>query len=56
MSAGVVVPTQILSMLDGASFGSLSSGLQKLGLKLEPVKAPLDVLVIDSVQRKPTDN
>lgn len=39
--------------LDPASL--LSTGLQQLGLKLESAKAPVDVLVIDSVQ-KPTEN
>jgi uncharacterized protein (TIGR03435 family) len=39
--------------LDPASL--ISSGLQQLGLKLEPARAPIDVLVIDSVQ-KPTEN
>jgi uncharacterized protein (TIGR03435 family) len=41
------------SILDPASL--LSTGLQQLGLKLEAAKAPLDVLVIDSVE-KPTEN
>jgi len=39
--------------LDPASM--ISAGLQQLGLKLESAKAPIDVLVIDSVQ-KPTEN
>jgi uncharacterized protein (TIGR03435 family) len=29
---------------------------KQLGLKLEPIKAPLPVIVVDSVNRKPTDN
>lgn len=33
----------------------ISTGLQPLGLKLESVRGPVDVLVIDSVQ-KPTEN
>jgi uncharacterized protein (TIGR03435 family) len=41
------------SILDPASL--LSTGLQQLGLKLEAAKAPLDVLVIESVQ-KPSEN
>jgi uncharacterized protein (TIGR03435 family) len=39
--------------LDPASL--ISIGLQQLGLKLESARAPVDVLVIDSVQ-KPTEN
>ena len=56
ISAGVLVPPQLLGTLDGASLGSLYAALQKVGLKMQPGKAPLDVLVIDSVQKKPTDN
>jgi uncharacterized protein (TIGR03435 family) len=29
---------------------------QQLGLKLEPAKAPLDVLVVDHIERTPTEN
>jgi uncharacterized protein (TIGR03435 family) len=37
------------------AFPSLFSAIQELGLKLESAKAPLEVLVIDSVQ-KPSEN
>jgi uncharacterized protein (TIGR03435 family) len=30
--------------------------LQALGLKLEPRKAPLDVLVVDHIEKTPSDN
>lgn len=29
---------------------------EQLGLKLEPAKEPVDVLVIDSINKMPTDN
>ena len=45
--------TGAATALDPASL--LSTGLQQLGLRLESGKAPVDVLVIDSV-RKPTEN
>ena len=35
---------------------SLMDSLQALGLKLEPRKAPLDVLVIDHIEKTPTAN
>jgi uncharacterized protein (TIGR03435 family) len=56
ISAGVLVPAQLLNTLDGASLGSLYAALQRVGLKLQPGKASLDVLVIDSIQKKPTEN
>ena len=56
INAGVVLPPQALRALDNSSGDSLSNALQKAGLKLEPRKAPLDFLIVDSIQRKPTDN
>ncbi len=55
--AGVVLPPEVLRILEGASSPeSLFDGVAKLGLKLEARKAPLDVFVIDSALRKPTEN
>jgi uncharacterized protein (TIGR03435 family) len=55
--AGVVLPPDALRLLDGSSSPeSLFDGLAKLGLKLEARKAPLDVLVVDSALRTPTEN
>jgi uncharacterized protein (TIGR03435 family) len=55
--AGVVLPPDVLRFLDSASSPeSLFDGLAKLGLKLEPRRAPLDVLVIDGALRMPTEN
>jgi uncharacterized protein (TIGR03435 family) len=56
VSAGVPLAPQVLRSLDGASFGSLSNALEKIGLRFQSAKAPLDVLVIDSIQKRPTDN
>jgi uncharacterized protein (TIGR03435 family) len=56
ISAGVPVPPDLLRMLAGSSFDSLNTALQKIGLRLQSGKALLDVLVIDSIQKKPTDN
>jgi uncharacterized protein (TIGR03435 family) len=56
ISAGVVLPPQVLQMLDGASGDSLPTALQTLGLRMEPRKAPLDVLVIDHAEKTPTAN
>jgi uncharacterized protein (TIGR03435 family) len=35
---------------------TLFDALEKLGLKLDPVEVPVPVLVVDSVNQKPTDN
>jgi uncharacterized protein (TIGR03435 family) len=35
---------------------SLAGSLRKLGLKLESRKAPTEVLVIDKVEKVPTEN
>jgi uncharacterized protein (TIGR03435 family) len=56
INAGVVLPPQALRMLDGASTDPLSGPLQKAGLTLEPRKAPLDVIVVDSSLKSPTEN
>src|SRR5215510_1964190 len=55
--AGVVLPPDVLRLLDSASSPeSLFDGLTKLGLRLEPRRAPLDVVVIDGALRTPTEN
>ena len=41
---------------DSAPTGSLFSSIQRLGLKLEAKRAPLDLLVIDSAEKVPTEN
>jgi hypothetical protein len=56
LSAGYPMPPQALKMLDIPSDDSLHSGLQSVGLKLDPRKAPLPVLVIDKADKTPTDN
>lgn len=54
--AGVTVPPQALKLLDNASDDSLQAALAKEGLKLERRKAPLEVLVVDHVDKTPTEN
>jgi uncharacterized protein (TIGR03435 family) len=56
ISEGVVLPAEALRALEGGSPGSLFDALQKLGLRLDPRKAPLDILVIDQAQKSPTEN
>jgi uncharacterized protein (TIGR03435 family) len=56
LSAGVNLPLEVMRLLEGASDESLFKGLQAMGLKLESRKAPLEVLVIDSASKTPTEN
>lgn len=56
VAAGVVLPPQALALIDNGSSASLVNALKKAGLTLEPRKTPLDVLVIDQIQKMPTEN
>jgi len=56
VSAGVVLPPQALAVLDTASGDSLSNSLKKVGLTLEGKRLPLDVLIVDQIQKTPSDN
>jgi uncharacterized protein (TIGR03435 family) len=52
----VVLPPQALGLLEGASTPSLFDALQRLGLKLDARRAPLDLLVVDEMRKTPTEN
>lgn len=56
IAAGATVPPQAIQMAEAASGDSLSNALEKLGLKLESRKSPVEVLVIDHAEKTPTDN
>jgi uncharacterized protein (TIGR03435 family) len=36
--------------------GSVFKSVQQLGLKLEPRKTPLDLIVVDHAEKTPTEN
>lgn len=38
------------------SAGSIYESVQKYGLKLDPRKAPMEVLIVDQIERTPTEN
>jgi len=56
VNAGISLPPQALTLLDGASIGSVEEGLKSAGLSLAARRAPLDVVVVDSIQRAPSEN
>lgn len=56
VAAGVAIPPQALQMAEAASGDSLANALDKLGLKLESRKAPVEVLVIDHAEKTPSEN
>ncbi len=56
IAAGVALPPQAIQMAEAASGNSLSNALEKLGLKLETRKAPVEVLVIDHAEKTPSEN
>jgi uncharacterized protein (TIGR03435 family) len=56
VNAGVALPPQALRMLDNANTDPLSGPLRNVGLTLESRRAPLDVIVVDSISKTPTEN
>jgi uncharacterized protein (TIGR03435 family) len=56
ISAGVSLPPQAMKALDFGSNASLVNSLEKLGVTFQSTKAPLEVIVIDSIQKTPTEN
>jgi len=56
IAAGVQLPPQALQYAESVSGDSLINAVEKLGLKLESRKAPVEVLVIDHAEKTPTEN
>ena len=56
VSAGVYIPPQAIQWAATIGDDALFSAVQTVGLKLDSRKAPLDVLVIDQVQKAPSEN
>jgi len=56
IAAGVSLPPQALQLAESASGDSLFTSVEKLGLKLDSRKAPMEVLVIDHAEKTPTEN
>jgi uncharacterized protein (TIGR03435 family) len=56
IASGIALPPEAIQAMERASGDSLFSALQAVGLKLESRKAPLDILVIDHMEKTPTEN
>jgi uncharacterized protein (TIGR03435 family) len=56
VGAGMQLPPQVVQFAANGSVGSLIDGFQSLGLKMESRKAPVDVLVVDSLNKTPSEN
>ncbi|HEY7856544.1 MAG TPA: TIGR03435 family protein [Terriglobales bacterium] len=55
VAQGVPLPPQALAMLDGARTPTLDASLAAVGLKLSTSRAPLELLVVDHINRTPTE-
>jgi uncharacterized protein (TIGR03435 family) len=53
---GVMLPPQALRLLDLTPANVLGPYFDKVGLQLESRRAPLDVIVVDSLAKTPTEN
>ena len=56
VTAGVTLPPEALRYMESIGEDSLYNGLRNYGLKLEPSKAALEVLVVDHVLKTPLEN
>jgi uncharacterized protein (TIGR03435 family) len=56
LNAGIRLPPQVLRMLDGAPANPVGPALEAAGLAFESRRAPLDVIIVESVLREPRDN
>jgi len=56
LAAGITLPPEAMKLIDASNGDSLFIALETLGLKLEKRKAPIEVLVIDHIEKSPSDN
>lgn len=56
VNAGVVLPPQAMRLLDAGPANPLGPALQKAGLGFDSRRGPLDVVIVDSTLKAPTDN
>lgn len=56
INAGETLRPQAMKLAEGYTATGLSDALEQVGLKLEARKAPLDVIVVDSASKTPSEN
>jgi uncharacterized protein (TIGR03435 family) len=56
VNAGIRLPPQMMQVLDKAPADPIGPALKAAGLAFDARRAPLDVIVIESMQRTPTEN
>lgn len=55
-SVGVPVPPEALQFANNVSGDTIAPALRRVALSLEAKRLPLEVIVVDSIDREPTDN
>jgi uncharacterized protein (TIGR03435 family) len=55
-SAGVSLPPEALRFVETAGLDSIFDSLRKVGLSLASRRAPLEYLVVDHIEKTPTEN
>jgi uncharacterized protein (TIGR03435 family) len=53
---GVTLPPEVLRLMEGATFDSLMAGLRSFGIRFDPRRAPMEVVVVDQVNKTPGAN
>jgi uncharacterized protein (TIGR03435 family) len=56
VAGGATLPPQAFQLLENSALNAIPDALKSMGLVLQPRRAPLEVVVIDSIDRNPTEN
>ena len=56
IASGVPLPPQAQQVLDASSPSAVGDALKASGLSLNPRRGPVEMLVVDSIERTPTEN
>jgi uncharacterized protein (TIGR03435 family) len=56
ISAGVQMSPETLRLLDASNGDSLAAAMDRVGLKLDRRKTPVEVLIVDKASKTPTEN